>query len=163
VNGLTVSIETKEVEDMLKELLKKVQRPKKLMFNIQRYVGAITTKMFHGRRPDSSAVRGVIWPKLLESTVQAKKAKIKRGKAIATRPMVETGEGRDSLKILESKENGFVYGTKIKTKKGFAYMAFHNHGRFPFLFLKKEDFIVIQRMTIDFLNEKLSTFKSYIK
>jgi phage gpG-like protein len=164
---LSIDIETKEVEVMLSRLLNKVERPKPLMKNIQRLVNALTKKMLHlrGKRPDNGPVRGVQWPKLKESTIKAKRAKVKAGTAIvAERPMVETGELRDTLKILsEDSDGSFVYGTRTKSKKGFNYPGFHNKGRFPFLFLRKEDFNQISKMTVDYLEEKMKSFKSYMK
>lgn len=162
-DGLSVEIETKEVEAMLHRLLVKVEKPKELMKNLQRLVHALTMKMFRGKRPDTAPVRGVKWPKLKESTLKAKRAKVKRGKSlVAARPMVDTGKTRDTLKVLEDKGDGFVYGTRTKSNKGFAYPGFHNKGRFPFLFLTKQDFAQIQSMTVDFLEDKMQNFKKYM-
>lgn len=156
-DGLTVQFETKEVEKLIQGLLDKVQRPKPLLKQISRYIHAMTMKMFRGRRPDNFAVREIHWPHLKESTIKAKKAKIKRGVSIATRPMVDTGAGRDSIGILKEEPKGFLYGTNIKSNKGFPYMGFHNVGRFPWLFLTKKDYAQIQKMTIDFLKGVLKT------
>lgn len=164
MDSLDIHIETKEVETMLQGLLGKVERPKILLKNVQRYVHAQTTKMFRGRRPDTSGVRGVKWPKLKASTIKAKRAKVARGKGlVAARPMVDTGKTRDTLKVLESNKKGFVYGTKTKSKKGFAYPGHHNKGKFPFIFLTKTDFAQITKMTVDYLNSVMKTFKSYTK
>jgi len=158
---MSIEFETKEVEQMISVLLKKVNRPKQLLKTLERVVNAATKKMFRGRRPDNSMVRGVKWPKLKDSTIKQKKAKIKRGKAIATRPMVETGETRDSLKVLERTNSGFVYGTLVKSKKGFQYPA-HQSKRFPFLFLRKQDYLQFERATVDFLKDQLRNFKTYV-
>ena len=164
-DSLSIELETKEVEAMLTGLLRKVEKPKPLMKNIQRLVRALTMKMFRGRRPDTAAVRGVKWPKLKPETIKAKRAKVKRGKSlVAARPMVDTGRTRDSLKVLsEFPDGGFVYGTRTKTRKGFSYPGFHNKGRFPFIFLRKEDFDQITSMTVDYLEGVMKNFKNYMR
>jgi len=162
---IDIQIETKEVQTMLNRLLKKVENPKKLMRNVQRWINYLTMKMFRGARPDNSQVRGVKWPQLADSTLQQKRAKVKRGASlVAARPMVDTGTLRDSLKVLqEDKDGGFIYGTKTKSKKGFSYPGFHNAGRFPWLFIRKTEFPQMQQMTVDYLEGKIKSFKSYAK
>ncbi len=149
---------------MIDKLLAKVKKPKKLLKNIQRWIHSLTMKMFRGRRPDTTGVRGVKWSKLAPSTIKAKKAKVRRGKAItAHRPMVETGKTRDSLKVLGESGSGFEYGTRRKSKKGFAFPGHHNKGKFPFLFISKKEYIQIERMVVDYLKDKMGNFKSYTR
>jgi hypothetical protein len=159
---ISFSADTKQVERMMNDLLKKVRQPKKLMSSVERYVAAMTVKMFRGPRPDTVGVRGVKWPKLADSTIKQKRALVKRGKAIvADRPMVRTGMTRDSLKVLSREEKGFLYGTNIKSKKGFPYPGYHNQTKFPWLFLRKHDFAQMTKMIVDFLEGKMSAFKNY--
>lgn len=160
-DGLSIEMETKEVEKMVSRLLKKVKRPTKLLLTLERIVNAVTKKMFRGRRPDNNVVRGQRWPKLKEETIKQKRAKVKRGKAIATRPMVETGALRDSLKVIDRSSRGFSYGTNKRSKKGFPYPA-HQNQRFPWLFLRKQDYLQFEKATVDFLKDSLKNFKSYI-
>lgn len=163
-DGLTMSLETKEVETMIKALLKKVNNPAPLMKVLKRWMHSQTMKMFRGKRPDTKGVRGVKWPKLKPATLKAKKALVKRGKAIvAHRPMVRTGELRDSLKVLESSKKGFVYGTRVKSKKNFPYPGHWNKGKFPWLFLNKQDYAQMAKATTDYLKGKLKGHKSYTK
>jgi hypothetical protein len=163
-DNIKIQMESREVERLIQGLLNKVERPKPLLKNAQRWIKATTMKMFRGKRPDTSGVRGVMWPKLKESTIRAKKAKVKRGTAIvADRPMVETGKMRDSIKVLQESERGFLFGTRIKSKKNFDYPGFHNAGRFPFLFLNRQDFNQIVKMTVDYLKDKLKSAKFYVK
>ena len=171
MDSLSIEIETKEVEAMLQGYLRKLKNPKKLMKVLKRVVLALTRNMFTASpRPDTKGRRGVKWPKLKQSTINRRKAilanpksKIKLAGKATSRPMVMTGKLRDSIKVLEENKNGFVIGTKEKTKKGFAYPGHHNKGRFPFLFLSKQDFVMFQSATIDFLQDRLKGFKSYMK
>ena len=165
MDDFSIQFETRETERMIKELLKKVNNPKKLMITLQRWLHSRTMKMFRGRRPDTKGVRGVKWPKLKPATVKTKKALVKRGKAIvAHRPMVRTGRLRDSLKVLKSNKKGFEYGTKVKSKRDdFPYPGHWNKGKFPWLFLKKQDYIQMTQATTDFLKGKLKSFKAYTK
>ncbi len=162
---ITIDLETKEVQTMLNKLLRKVENPKKLMRNVQRWLHYLTMKMFRGRRPDTTGVRGVKWPKLARSTVKSKKAKVKRGRSIvAARPMVDSGELRDSLKVLEEDRfGGFVYGSRKKSKEGFSYGGHHNAGKFPWLFIKRREYTQIQSMVVDYLEDKMRNFKTYAK
>lgn len=163
-DGISIQFETKEVESMIKALLKKVNNPRKLMKTLERWIHAQTMKMFRGRRPDKTSIRGVKWPRLKDSTVKAKKALVKRGKAIvADRPMVRTGELRDDLKTLQSNKRGFEYGTRLKSRKNFPYPGHWNRGKFPWLFLKKQDYAQMALATTDFLKGKLKNFKAYTK
>ena len=164
-DGLSIDIETKEVEVMLSRLLKKVEKPKELMKTLERVVMALTKNMFTATpRPDTKGRRSVKWPKLKQSTINAKKARVKGGKSlVAARPMVDTGALRDSIKVLDRNNKGFVIGTKEKSDKNFNYPGFHNKGRFPMFFLSKQDFTMFQQATVDFLNGVLKNFKSYMK
>ena len=162
-DGLTIEMETKEVESLIKSLLRKVNNPSRLMKTFERWIHAQTMKMFRGRRPDKTAIRGVKWPALKESTVKQKKALVKRGKAIvADRPMVRTGKLRDSLKILERTRKGFLYGTRIM-KKGFAYPGHWNTNKFPWLFLRKQDYAQMAKATTDYLKDRLKNYKEYTR
>jgi len=162
---IAIELETKEVQSMLNKLLRKVENPKKLMRNVQRWLHYLTMKMFRGRRPDTTGVRGVRWPQLSMSTIKSKRAKVKRGRSIvAARPMVDTGELRDSLKVLsEDTKGGFVYGSRKKSKGGFSYGGYHNAGKFPWLFIKRREYAQIQSMVVDFLEDKMRNFKTYAK
>lgn len=163
-DSISIEIETKEVEAMLTRLLKKVERPAVLLKNIERLVHALTMKMFRGRRPDTAPVRGVKWPKLKESTLKAKRAKVKRGKSIvAARPMVDTGKTRDTLKVLNRDSKGFTYGTRTKSNRGYPYPGHWNKSKFPFLFFTKTDFAQLSRMTVDYLDGVMKSFKNYMR
>ncbi len=171
MDSLDIHIETKEVETMLQGLLKKVENPKKLMKLLRRVTLALTMNMFTATpRPDTKGRRGVKWPKLKQRTINRRKAilanpksKIKLAGKATSRPMVMTGKLRDSIKVLEENKRGFAIGTREKTKKGFAYPGYHNKGRFPFLFLSKQDLVMFQSATIDFLQDNLKSFKNYMK
>ena len=168
-DGLDITFDTRVLERKLNHTLKVVQHPRKLMKALQGYVNAVTFQMFRGRRPDTSGVRGVKWPKLKESTIFAKRALRKRGKAIESdRPLVRTGKLRDSLKVLSQAEKGFVYGTKAKSNKGYPYPSVHNKGgkRVPqrkWLFFNNIDFEQMTKMTVDYLKEKMRGYKSYVR
>ena len=41
------------------------------------------------------------------------------------------------------------------------YPGFHNTGKFPFIFLTKTDYAQIQKMTVDYLDGVMKSFKSY--
>jgi len=161
-DSFEITMETKEVEKLISNLLKRIKNPKKLMKTLERWVHAQTMLMFRGKRPDNTAVRGMKWPKLAKSTIKQKKARVARGVGIvANRPMVDTGKLRDSLKVLKRSHKGFVYGTKVKSKKGFHYPGYWNNSKFVFLFFNKIDFAQISRMTVDFLNDRLERFSKY--
>jgi hypothetical protein len=66
---------------------------------------------------------------------------------------------RDSLTVLKTTDRGFVYGTNIKSNKGFSYPGFHNSkGGRKFLFLTKEDFAQMIQIVIDYLKDLKSNF-----
>jgi phage gpG-like protein len=160
--AIDISFETEEAQKNISNLIGRVENPKPLLNLLQRWLHAQTIKMFIGRRPDNTIVRGVKWPKLKPSTIKNKKNRVKRGKSIvASRPMVDTGKLMGSLKVLSKNKNGFVYGTNAKSKKGFNYPGHWNASRFPWLFLTKNDYNQMVKATIDFLNNKLKTFKNY--
>jgi len=159
----TIEMETKEVETLIARLLKKVNNPGELMRTLERWLHAQTMKMFRGRRPDKAVIRGVKWDPLKPSTVKQKKALVKRGKAIvADRPMVRTGKLRDSLKVLERSKKGFEYGTRINNK-GFSYGGHWNASKFPWLFLKKQDYAQMAKATTDYLSGILKNYKRYTR
>lgn len=161
MDGIQIEFQTTQVESKIRDLLNKVENPSKLLKTLERWIHAQTMKMFRGRRPDKTIVREMKWPALQPSTIKQKKALVKRGKAIvADRPMVRTGELRDSLKILNSDRRGFEYGTKT-TKNGFAYPGHWNRGKFPWLFLTNQDYAQMASATTDFLKDSLKNFKSY--
>ena len=168
--GFTVEFDTREAERMLSSLLDRVNRPKRLMQAMSRYVNSVTFQMFSGRRADTSGKRGVKWPPLSQETIMAKRAALARGAAIEEdRPLVRTGKMRDSLKVLERADKGFVYGTRLRSKKGFSYPAIHNTGgsgskppQRPWLFLTPHDFAQMAKMTKDYLENRLQGFTSYV-
>jgi len=161
-DGISITAETKEVEAMIFRLAKKVENPATAMKTVQRWIKAQTMKMFRGRRPDTSGVRGVKWPKLAPSTIKQKKALVARGKAlVAHRPMVRTGDLRDSIKVLEKTKTGFLFGSRKKSKKGFPYPGHHNASKFPWLFLTKQDYVQVSRIFTDYLKDQLKNFKNY--
>jgi len=166
-DSISIHYESKEVQKNITDLLKKVERPKKLVASVARYINSVTKQMFSGRRPDVGGRRGVKWPKLKQSTINRKKQLKRKGKltggASPSRPMVASGDLRDSLRVLDIKEKGLKYGTLQKSKKGFPYPGYHNIGRFPFLFLNKTDNAQIIKMTLDYLEGKLESFKKYVK
>jgi len=169
-DGITITFEKREAEAMINRLLRRVQNPAELVKTWKGYVGAVTHQMLDSGLPraDSGVVRGVRWPKLKQSTIEQKAALKKRGLAIEIqRPLVRTGELRDSLKIIRTDAKGFVYGTTKRSKKGYPYPGVHNvgGGHIPqrkWLFLNDHDWRQIVKMTIDYLNGQIKTYRSYI-
>lgn len=160
--GLNIDFETTQVEKAIAKTISKLNNPTPLLNLMKRWIHAQTMKMFIGRRPDRTPVRGVSWPRLKQSTINQKKQLVKKGKAlVADRPMVRTGKLRDSLKVLQSNKNGFTYGTTAKSKKGFQYPGHWNIGKFKWLFLNKNDYAQIVKMTVDFLKDRLKNHKNY--
>ncbi len=166
-DGLSVELETKDVTSMIDRLLKRVEKPKILLRNMQRYIHALTMKMFRGRRPDRGEVRGVRWPKNKPSTIQSKRAALARGDltgGVSDRPMVESGKTRDSHKVLEESRLGFTYGTRTKSPKGFGYPGYHNNNDYPWLFLtKNKDFPQFIQMAVDHLEGALKRHTHYMR
>lgn len=159
-DGLTVHVESEDVQRMLARLLQRVQHPKPLMKQLERYVNSVTQQMFTGPRPDRGVVRGVHWPPLADSTWASKRASMKRSGFTTDRPLVSTGRMRGSLKVLQRQEKGFVYGTRIRSRTGYPYPQVHNVGGGnvpprPWLFLTRNDFQNISTMTVAFLKGKL--------
>lgn len=151
---------------MIGAMLRKLDNPKRLIRQIERYVHAATRQMFRGRRPDTNGRRGVKWKKLEPATIDEKIRLKKAGKLGTTsprRPMVRSGRLRDSLRVLERSAKGFIYGTRIKSKKGFSYGGYHNANNFPWLFLTKQDVAQMAKMTKDFLQGKLKLARRYLK
>jgi len=149
-NIIEIKLKTKVVESFIATMLRNLPNVKKLLRLVLNHVKAQTREMFR-KRPDKRNVRGVRWPENAQSTVDRKKALMKVGKAIASRPMIETGEGRDSLRVLRESKTGFVFGTDKKRKDGFAYLAHHNSGKYPFIFLNDEDKAKFEVLLIDHL------------
>jgi phage gpG-like protein len=167
---LSIQFETKELEAKLVSLLKFVRTPKNLMTLLQRFIHALTMKMFNGPRPDKRSVRGVKWQPLAESTLWAKRESRKRGYSIAAdRPLVRSGMMMDTLKVLQKKERGFTYGTLWRSPKGYPYPAIHNlggtvPGRPPqrmWLFISKFEYMQMVKMTVDLLRGYLKFIKLY--
>ena len=168
-DGFTISFEDEQVERLIIRLLRKVKSPKKLMDQVKRYVHAVTMQMYRGERPDTKAKRGQTWAKLKPETIRQKAALKRRGKAIEIhRPLVRTGKARDSLKVLQDNPKGFIYGTKIRSNKGFPYMGVHQKGdsknpQRKSIFLNRHDLRQVVKMTIDYLKDKEFGFKKYVK
>ena len=120
---IDVVADTHEVTELISKLIKRMEDPSPFIKEVIRYVKAVTMQMFHGARPDNTEVRGVTWPKLMKSTVKAKRAT-----GTYRRPLVGTGAMRDSVKVLYQTKSGFVYGTTLRSKGGFPYPAAHNTG-----------------------------------
>lgn len=159
-DGLSVHVESKEVQRMLNGLLNRVQRPRPLMRQLERYVNAVTMKMFTGPRADRNVVRGVRWPELKDSTWRGKRTAMRSSGMTTDRPLVRTGRMRDSLKVLQRSDKGFIYGTRIRGAKGYPYPQVHNVGggdvpARPWLFLTRDDFRNITTMTVAYLKGKL--------
>lgn len=154
-DGITIDFDNKDVERLLNKYLRNLRNSSALITRMGRYVHAMTMKMFRGRRPDTVGVRGQKWPKLAKSTLKSKLAAQKRGAAITSkRPLVYSGELRDSLKVLRKTKNGFEYGTNVKSRKGFPYPGIHQTGgknlpQRKFLFLTRKDLQQMVKMTID--------------
>jgi phage gpG-like protein len=140
---LSVEIENKEVLDYLNNILGKLKHPKKLMVQVSTYIDTEVRSMFKNgsARPDRTTVRGVKWMPLKEKTIEQRKILYRKNKSVnVSRPLVRTGALRNSLRILKWSSNfeGFIYGTDVKSKKGFTYGLYHNTIR-PFLFVNKKD------------------------
>jgi len=160
LDGLTITVEQKDVDRMLNRLIKKLDNPKPLLKELSRYVRALTMKMFVGRRPDNTMVRGVKWDRLKDSTLKQKRALVKRGKAVASdRPLVRTGKMRGSLKsdsAIKMQKNGFTYGTDVRSEKGFPYPGLHNKGDGK---IPKRKWLFL---TMDELNQMAHATKQYL-
>lgn len=165
---MTFSFEDEEVRKMLNGYVKRVRNPKPLLKTLEKYVHAVTMKMFRSGSPraDHSAVRGVKWPRLAESTINQKAALMKRGLAVEiSRPLVRTGKMRGSIKVLKEFDTesraGFEYGTDMRSKKGYPFPAAHNVGmgnRPPkrwWLFLTGQDLRQMVKSTIDHVQGQL--------
>ena len=170
-DGITIKFEDAEIESLVKRLLRRVKNPMKLMKEVKQYVHAVTMQMFASgeTRPDTKMKRGQLWAKLKPKTIQQKANLYKLGKAIEIhRPLVRTGEARDSLKVLEDHPKGFVYGTKVKSKDGFPYMGVHQKGagKIPqrkSIFLNEHNLRQIIKMTVDYLKGIEVQYKAYTK
>ena len=162
-DGITIDFDSKEVETLLNIFLQRVKNAEKLMKMLKRYVRALTINMIQSKfaRPDNKPVRGVTWPKISKSTRVKKLKKIQ-----PLRPLVATGAFRRSIRVLSSTANGFIFGTRKKSSKGFPYPAAHNSGttKMPqrkWLFLTRNELRQMVKMTIDHIKGQLKTSKSY--
>jgi hypothetical protein len=132
-DGLSLNLDTKRSLKSINELLTVVERPEKLLKQVQRYVKSITNQMFTGKRPDTAGgKRGISWKKLEPSTIESKIALAKKGKLFGTgaprRPMISSGALRDSHKVLIENNKGFTYGSRVKSKEGFGGKRFDANG-----------------------------------
>lgn len=149
------------VNAVLAKALKELHEPKPLMNKLKQYVKMVTMKMFVGRRPDNTTVREVTWPPLAESTLWAKRAARKRPGSVvieSDRPLVRTGKMRDSIRVLAENKTGFLFGSDVRSQKGYPYPGVHNvggkNGRPPqrkWLFLTRNDFAQMLVMTRDWI------------
>lgn len=149
MNELRITMDTRVAEREISKLLHNLENSQELLKVIAAYLKAATKRFFRGPRPDRSAVDGVIWPPIKDETI-----KRKRAKGQPDRPMVATGEGRDSIKVIRLDKKSLIYGTEILSKKGFPYMGYHNYTRFPFLFINKKRLADILSLTIDWIKYK---------
>lgn len=165
---ITIEFKDEEVQKLLNKLIKRLSKPQKLIRQMERYVHAITLKMFHGRRADTMGVRGVNWEKLTPSTKKQKAALAKRGMAVEiNRPLVRTGKMRDSIGVIKKGLKGFVYGTEVRSNSGFPYPGAHQAGggnlpQRKFIFLNRNDLRQLVRMSIDFIKNREFGYKKYL-
>ena len=155
--AFVVSVDDRDVKRLLDGFVSRVNNPRPLLLLLQRYIKMQTMKMFRGPRPDTSAVRGVMWPKLAESTRWGKAAARKRGAAIEIqRPLVRTGAMRDSIRVISESPNGFTFGTDLTSSKGFPFPGAHNAGtgNLPqrrWLFLNRDEIQQMVRLTLEYV------------
>jgi phage gpG-like protein len=162
-DGLRIKFEDSDVEKMLNNMLTKVKDSKPIIDTCSRYVNAVTKQMFIGKRPDNIAVRGVKWEPLSPKTIEQKKKVNARN---AKRPLVRTGDMRDSLKVITKGKQGFTYGTNKKSPKGFNYPGFHQVGnaKVParlWLFLTREDLGNMIQIALDHIRGLLKNYNNY--
>lgn len=131
----SVTIDNRETFEMIEGMIRKLNNPEPLLKIVGKYLQANTAKMFTGPRPDTAGVRGEKWKPLAASTVQRKLASGKRGTGIqignARRPLVATGTLKESLlnnNAVKVSGKGLVYGTDVKSNKGFSYPGIHQLG-----------------------------------
>ena len=165
--NMTVHVDTREIDAMLNGFLQKIEQPRPLLTRIGKYIQALTMQMFFGRRPDKTPIRGVRWNALAEKTIMAKRAAVKRGAAIiAARPLVRTGKLRDSLAVsgaVKIYPRGLIYGTTLRSRKGFPYPGFHQVGdkrvpARPWLFITRRELFEIAVETRRFLEGTKAKF-----
>ena len=166
MSELSIQHETDNAVYEIEKLLRKVHNPNKLLKSIQKYINYVTRKMFTDKRADTAGgKRGVQWKKLEPKTIDRKISALKNGKLTGTgnprRAMIFSGNLKFSHKVLRNFKRGFVYGTLIKSKKGFNYDGYHNDFNFPWLFLTQKDMIQMSTMIKDFLQGKLNRLKTY--
>jgi phage gpG-like protein len=159
----SVTIDNKETFEMIENLIRKLDKPEPLLKIIGQYLRSLTAKMFSGARPDAGGVRGEKWPPLKTSTIQRKLASAKRGLGIqignARRPLVATGTLKDSLlsdSAIKVSGKGLVYGTDVKSNKGFPYPGIHQLGgtnlpKRRWLFLNNAELTQIAYTTRDWI------------
>ena len=165
----SVTIDNAETFNMIEGLIKKLEKPEPLLKVVGGYVQSETIKMFNGPRPDTTAVRGVKWPKLKESTIFKKRAMFKNGKITGgnpNRPLIESGLLRDDLmssRAIKIQNKGLIYGTNQRNKKGFLYPAVHQTGtkvgHIPqrrWLFLNETNLNQIANMTKEYIESNKS-------
>lgn len=169
-SGLDITIDDREVYDMINTLIRRIDNPQPLLKTIGRYIRALTKQMFVGKRPDTSTVRGEKWDKLAESTLNNKKQLRAKGLMIGNpaRPLVRTGKLKDDLlseRAIKIKGKGLEYGTERKSNKGFPYPGIHQIGgkNLParrWLFLTKSELNQIAHSTKDFILGKLNELRA---
>ena len=170
-DGITVEFKDAEVQKLLNKLIKRIDKPGKLLKQIEKYVHAVTRLMLtSGKpRPDTKAVRGVKWAKLKPATIAQKAALKKSGKAIEIhRPLVRTGKMRAGLKVQKRSQQGFTYGTKVRSKSGFPYPGAHQAGgrnlpQRKFVFLTRKDLRQMIYMAVNYLKGREVNFNKYLK
>jgi phage gpG-like protein len=169
---INVTVDNQEVLQMIENKLRLLNKPEPLLQNFGRYSRAVTFQMFNGQRPDTAPVRGESWNPLDIKTVARKRSLMSKGEAIASdRPLVLTGELRDSLtsdKAIKIHAKGMEYGTDVTSKSGFPYPGVHQvgSGDIPqrrFLFWTDTDLQQMLRMALDFIENKLRGFQSYVR
>ena len=167
MNGLSVTCDNREALADIERKIGVLNNPYPLLKKIMLYSMAMTRKMFFGPRPDNSSVRGEFWPKLAESTIKAKRAMAKRKGTETDRPLVLSGEMRNSLmneSAIKIQGKGATYGTEVLSENGFPFPGVHQEGAPPvpqrrFLFWTNEDMKNILTMCVDFVDQKLRSIR----
>lgn len=169
---MNVTIDDRETLAVIERKILLLQNPEPLLRHIGRFSRALTMKIMRERRADRAPVRGEKWEPLAESTLMAKRAAQKRGKAVnANRPLVATGKMQNdaaSDSAIKISKNGMEYGIDTRSKKGFPYPGFHQIGneKVParrWLFWNKDEIQSILQMSIDHIDGLLKQVGSYIK
>ncbi len=170
VDKATVTIDNTETLAMIEGLIRKIEKPEPLLKVIGKYIQAETKKMFVGKRPDTSGVRGVKWPKLAKSTIQKKISNKVSGLGnqvgAARRPLVASGLMKADLlnpRSIEINKNGLRYGTDMVNVYGFPYPSVHQTvtdliPQRRFLFVNETDLNQICNTVKQWLEGDKSTF-----